>query len=204
MKILYIESKLKNPSLELSKLEINKLPKKLFLAYSIQYKFIAEQIKKQLIANNIRITKFEQVLGCSKINSKEPVLLIGTGEFHAINLFLQSPAIYIIANNQIKQIPKEDIERVRAKRKSALMKYLGAERIGILVSTNPGQENLAEAIKLKQKLKKQGKQAYIFLSNNIDIAQFENFNIDSWVNTACLGLSYDNPNIINHSEICQN
>ena len=31
--------------------------------------------------------------------------------------------------------------------------------------------------------------------------QFENFNIDSWINTACPGLAYDNPLIINHTEL---
>jgi len=201
MKILYIESKLKDSSLSLPDEEIKKLPSKIFLAYSLQYKSIAEKIKKQLLANNIKITRFQQVLGCSKIDSKEPVLLIGEGRFHAINLFLQTPALYILANNQIKQVPREDIEKLKAIRKSALIKFLGAEKIGILVSTKPGQENLKEAIELRQKLKKKGKQAYIFLSNNIDITQFENFNIDSWVNTACSGISYDDPSIINYSEI---
>ena len=201
MKVLYIDSKLKNSYLFLPNEEIKKLPKKLFLAYSLQYKLLAEQIKNQLTANNIRITNFQQILGCSKIDTKEPVLLIGTGRFHAMNLFLQVPVLYIIGDNQIKQVPKEDMERLRAKRKSALIKYLKAEKIGILVSTKPGQENLEKAIELKQNLKKKGKQAYIFLSNNIDSAQFENFNIDSWVNTACSSLSIDSHEIINYDEI---
>ena len=81
------------------------------------------------------------------------------------------------------------------------MKFLKAETIGILVSTKPGQENLKKAEKLKNKLEKQGKSPYIFITNNIDITQFENFNIQSWVNTACAGLAMDNPDIININEI---
>ena len=57
------------------------------------------------------------------------------------------------------------------------------------------------SIKLKKILIHKGKAAFIFISDNIDITQFENFNISSWVNTACRGMSYDNPNIINYDEI---
>ena len=53
MKILYIESKLKNNKLELSGEEINKLPKKIFLAYTIQYKESAENIKKLVMKSLI-------------------------------------------------------------------------------------------------------------------------------------------------------
>ncbi len=201
MKILYIESKLKNNELELSRDEINKLPKKLFLAYTIQYKESAENVRKKLEAANIKVIGFQQVLGCSKINTKEAVLFIGTGNFHALNLFLQTSAIYIIDNHQIRKIPSKEIESLRNKRKTALIKYLDANNIGILVSAKPGQEQLNNALKLKNSLKKQGRQPYIFLSDNIDVTQFENFNIDSWVNTACTGLSYDNPNIINYPEL---
>lgn len=96
MKVLYIESKLKNLNLDLSKSEIAKLPKKLFLAYTIQYKDIIQLIKKTLESNKVKVTQIQQVLGCSKINTKDPVLLIGAGRFHAINLYTQAPNVYIL------------------------------------------------------------------------------------------------------------
>ena len=202
MKVLYIESKLKNSDINLSDSEINKLSKKIFLVYSIQYKDLAIIIKKQLQSKGIKITQFQQVLGCSKINNtKLPILLIGQARFHALNLFLQAPEIYVLDNNIIAKISENEINSLKNKRKTAQIKFLNANNIGILVSTKPGQENLNLALKLKQKLNKKGKQAFIFLSNSIDISQFENFNIDSWVNTACSGLSLDNPDIINFSEI---
>ena len=204
VKVLYIESKLRNlKNFILSEEEIAKLPKKFFLAYTIQYKSLAEQIKKQLEANNLRITKFQQVLGCSKINNKEntPILLIGAGRFHAINLYLQAPEVYVLENDKIVKISGDEINSLKNKRKAALVRFLSANNIGILVSTKPGQENLIQAIQLRKKLIKQGKNAFIFITNNIDTSQFENFNIDSWVNTACPGLSYDNSNIINYNEL---
>jgi diphthamide biosynthesis enzyme Dph1/Dph2-like protein len=201
MKILYIASKQKNLSFALSKQEILKLPKTLFLAYSVQYKDLANRVKAVLESSRITIEKFQQVLGCSTIKTSSPILLVGTGRFHALNLYLQAPAIYVLENNRIIQIPKKEIDELRAKRRTALMKFLKSENIGILVTTKPGQENLTQAIKLKERLEKQGKQTSIFLSNNIDITQFENFHIGSWVNTACSGLAMDNSDIINISEL---
>ncbi len=199
--ILYIPAIQKNLNIKLSKTQIAKLPKKLFLAYSIQYKNLAFKIKQQLEKNKIKVQKFQQVLGCTKIKTKLPILLISTGRFHAQNLMLQSPTIHILENNKIIKIPKKETKEVKAKRKTALIKFLKANKIGILVSTKPGQENLKQAIQLKNNLKKQGKQPYIFISNNIDITQFENFNIDSWINTACPGLAFDNSDIININEL---
>ncbi len=203
MKLLFIESKQKNFPDKVSIIEIKKLPKKLFLAYSIQYKDLAIKIKKQLEKEKIKVEKFQQVLGCSNIYNKDklPVLLIGSGEFHLINLYLQSPIIYKLENNKIMRIQDSDIKRFTAYRKSALIKFLSAKSIGILVSTKPGQENIQKATDLKKILEKKQKSVYIFISNNIDISQFENFDIGSWVNTACPGLSFDNPDIINYSEL---
>jgi len=201
MKVLYVESKQKNLKTGLSKTEIKKLPKKLFLAYSIQYKDLAKLIKKQLEKNKINVSKSQQVLGCSRVNTKLPILLVGTGRFHAINLYLQSPSIFVFENNKIQKIPEFEVNKLKAKKKTALIKFLKADNIGILVTTKPGQEKINSAIKLREKLKIKGKKAYIFISNNIDINQFENFNIQSWVNTACQGLARDNPDIVNFQDI---
>jgi len=201
MKILYIESKLKNQELNLPSEELAKLPKKLFLAYSLQYKDIAIKIKKLLETNDFTISQFRQVLGCSKLKTKDPVFFMGSGRFHAINIFKQADEVYILENNKISKFPGSEISLIKTKRKTALLKFLSSENIGILVSTKPGQENLKKAEKLKTDLQKKGKNPYIFITNNIDIKEFENFNIGSWVNTACPGLSFDNPEIINIDEI---
>jgi len=204
MKTLFIPARQKNLELELSQSQIKKLPKKLLLLYSIQYQDLATSIKSQLKTHNIKIQKTQQVLGCSKIKTSSPVLLISTGKFHALNLYLQTPELYILEGKTIKKIPKEEIEQLKIQRKTALIKFLSANNIGILVSTKPGQQNLNLALKLKQKIEKKyknEKQVFIFISNNIDINQFENFNIDSWINTACSGLIVDKPTIINYNEL---
>lgn len=203
MKVLYIESKLRNLVLDISKEDIKKLPNKLILTYTIQFKDIVELLIDKLEKNKIKVDKVQQVLGCSKISNKEnlPILMIGEGRFHLMNLYLQASEVYILENNHIIKISSEEIDSIRKKRKSALIKFLSGNNIGILVSTKPGQENFNKALKLKDDLIKKGKVPYIFLTDNIDIREFENFNIDSWVNTACIGMAYDNPNIINYEEI---
>lgn len=205
MKTLHIPAIQKNLNIKLNKSEIAKLPKKLFLVYSIQYQSLANNIAEQLKQQKIKIQKKQQVLGCSKIFNKNnlPILLISTGKFHAENIMLQTSALFVLENSKIIKISQSEINKLKAKRQTALIKFLKAERIGILVSTKPGQENLNKAIKLKKQLENQKipKQAHIFISNNIDISQFENFNIDSWINTACNGLARDNSSIINISDL---
>ena len=83
MKVLYLETKKKTA--ENIDLDSSGLPKELFLAYSIQYKQIAEQIKSILEKRKTKISGFQQVLGCSKLNPSSAILLIGSGRFHAKN-----------------------------------------------------------------------------------------------------------------------
>lgn len=201
MKVLYVESKLRGTEFRLNVKDIKKLPKKLFLAYSIQYRDLALSVKKQLGSNNITVSKFQQVLGCSKINTKLPILLVGSGRFHAINLYLQAPAVYLLEGKKIVKISKEEVERVKIRKRAALMKFLNADKIGILVSTKPGQENLKGAVGLKERLEKKGKEVYVFVCESVDVNQFENFDVQSWVNTACSGLANDNPQVINLDEL---
>ena len=183
--------------------DIEILPKKLCLAYTIQYKELAFDIKEQLINNNIEVVFIRQVFGCSKIKTKFPVLFIGTGKFHILNLFLFSKQIFLLdlLNNRIVKIPLNEIENFLNKRKSALLKFLSSGNIGIIVTTKQGQSNLKLARLLKDKIKNKGKNVFIFISNKIDVNESENFNIDSWINTACPGLSLDNVKIINYSEL---
>lgn len=201
MKVLYIESRLKDMNLVLPEEEIKKLPKKLFLAYSIQFKDLVPKIKKQLEKSNIVILGTKQVLGCTRLKSKDPILLIGQGRFHARNLLSQENVVFILENNTIIKVPYHDLETLKLKLKTSLIKFLSANNMGIIVSTKPGQANIDIALKLKEKLIKKKKNAYLFMSNNINIAEFENFNIDSWVNTACSGLTFDSPEIINYVEL---
>lgn len=209
MKVLYIEAKKKTSELssELNKNALKLLPERLFIAYSIQYKALACSIKRELESLGCDITGFKQVLGCTKLylnNQKKQasILLIGSGRFHALNLILQTDTpIYIYTEGKISRVDEEEIKKLKQKRRAALVRFLDSSIIGILASTKPGQNRLKEAIKIKKQLKSKGKSVNLFISDNINLSELENFKIDCWVNTACPGLALDSPKIINIDEI---
>ena len=179
-----------------------KLPEKIAVAYSIQYKDLAYEIKKML-SNNHKVTNLTQVLGCSKpVFSKntQAILLLTDGKFHAVSLAFETKLpVYVFTNNNLEKVSEKDVELLEKKQKASKLKFLNAENVGILISVKPGQENLKEIFDLKKQLKY--KKSYLFICNNINAAEFENFQIDSWVNTACPRLDMNTQNIINISDV---
>lgn len=201
MKTLFIPAKVQ---LEIDKKKISslKLPKNLAIAYSIQYKETASKVKETLSKNH-NITSFIQVLGCSIprfSKQTQAVLLISSGKFHGVSLALETNLpIYIWEGNELTKIKEEEIELLRKRKKASYLNFLNSEKIGILVSTKPGQENLKKAISLKSSLKK--KKSYLFIANEMNIKEFENFSeIKSWVNTACPRMDFDS-SVINLSDL---
>ncbi|VVB82929.1 2-(3-amino-3-carboxypropyl)histidine synthase [uncultured archaeon] len=198
MKTLFVPAKIKY---EINEKKINslKLPKNIAIAYSIQYKNLAEKIK-EILSKNHKITSIIQVLGCSSpkfSKETEAILLLSSGRFHAFSLQFESGIpVYILEANKLKKISNEEVESFRKKKTASYMKFLNAEKVGVLISTKPGQENLKTALSLKLKNKKY----YFFIGNNIDTREFENFGLNSWVNTACPRLDLDS-SVINLSSL---
>jgi len=202
MKTLFIpaSSKLKASSYKINSIS-KKLPKNLVIAYSIQYKNLAYEIKK-IISKEHNIKLIIQVLGCSKPKfSKEvqAILLLSDGRFHAVSLAKESKIpVYLFNGNKLEKISKNEIKISEKKQKVSYLKFLNADKIGILVSTKPGQQNLKKALEFKNKTKKR---AYLFICNNVNVSEFENFGLDSWVNTACPRLDMESSKIINIDKI---
>jgi len=202
MKTLFIPAK-KISKINKSKVlaVLKKLPINIAITYSIQYQEQAREIKS-LLGKSHKINSFTQVLGCSKPNflkNTQAILLIGNGKFHATALAFESKLpVYILEDNQLTKISKKEIEVLEKKQKAAYLKFLHADKVGILVSTKPGQQRLKQAIDIKKKLKKQ---SYLFICNNINTQEFENFGLDSWVNTACPRMDMNSNSVINMDKI---
>ena len=203
MKTLFIEAQ-KKLNVEVNSINLKTLPEKVFLAYSIQYKKLAEGVRKKLVKLGKKVTGFKQVLGCTKLKSKVPILLVGSGRFHALNLALQGSEVYILEGKSVSKVEDNEIKKLKGRRKAALTRFLTADSVGILVSSKPGQERLKEALALKKKLEKKGKKARIFLTDTIALSELENFPIDSWVNTACPSLILDDSRVLNIDEVMIN
>lgn len=198
MKTLYIEAQ-KNIKLDEAKLaELERvLPDTIYIAYSIQYKGLAEQVRKKI---KKKISGMSQALGCSEIKTDSDILLIGDGRFHALNIaFNADKETWIFNNYSIDKINREEIERLKKQEKAKYSRFLMSDKAGILVSIKPGQFNLDKAVKLRQKLK--NKKSYIFLADNISEPELENFRLPVYINTACPGLEHDNAKIINCKKI---
>ena len=205
MKVLNLEAQRKSFVLP----NLDSLPQKIGLLYTIQYKQLFEKIKKELEkkGKNVIVGKAllseGQIIGCnidSALLIQEKIdcfALVSSGKFHAASLMLKSDKPIYIIGEKIEKISPEEIDALKKRRKAAVSKFLLADKIGIIVSTKPGQQKLKEALKLKKDL---GKKAFLFISDSINLKELENFKIDSWINTACPGLALDAPNVINLSE----
>ncbi len=203
MKTIFIPAKSRDKLDKESFLEVSKtLPDRIAILYSIQYEFLAKEIRK-ILEKMRKITKFSQVLGCTRIIfSKETkaVLLIGSGRFHAISLAtISNLPIYIYEQGKLSQLKESEINLYRQRKRAAYLKFLNSNKIGVLASTKPGQQNLAKALALKRKVK--DKQLYFFLGDFLSPVEFENFGLDSWINTTCPRLDMESSSIINISDL---
>lgn len=201
MKILFIEARKK-----IGKIKIDiKLPKKIHIFYTIQYKSLAEKVKKYLEKEGHEILGFNQLLGCSKIKIKASPLLVSTGEFHALNLLdnKEIKEIFIYEEGKIKILGKKEILKLKSKTKAMIAGFLASETIGLLLSKKPGQNKLIEIESILKKLKNKfpEKKFYVFVSDIIDLKELENFPVDFWINLACPGIEFDSNKIINYEKI---
>ncbi|HLP80061.1 MAG TPA: diphthamide synthesis protein [Acidobacteriota bacterium] len=175
-------------------------------------------VQKQLKGLNIiwKTTKAKrtnadmQILGCDAyhdsfevdiISQTDATLYIGDGMFHPKALLLSQ--IYskkelkpvVIWNpvlNEMQIITVQDIQAQIDGLLANLKRFIGSKTIGILVTVKPGQQYLNNALKLKDMLEKQGKKAYIFIDDDIQLFLLENYPfIDAWVNTACPRIGTD-------------
>ncbi len=200
MKTLFIPAKV-NSEVNIKKIQSLKLPKNIAIAYSIQYKEIAAKVK-EILSKRYNIIGMIQILGCSRLKfpkDTQAVLLISSGKFHAVSLAAEANLpIYILKSNEMNRVSGEEVNSFKKRKLASYVKFLNSEKIGILISTKPGQENLKKALSLKSKLK--NKTSYLFIANEINPKEFENFDIDSWVNTTCPRLDFDT-SVVNSGDL---
>jgi 2-(3-amino-3-carboxypropyl)histidine synthase len=179
MKIIYLPAKSEFLNIQ-EKLKEIKIKESFEIITTIQYLDEVKKLKGYKIAG--------QVLGCNteiiKNSKAQAFLYIGTGRFHPLIIaYRTKKKVYIFDphTSNFSQIKQEDIQNFEKRKIGAMLKYFNADKVGILVSTKPGQYNLKKALEFQKKCKKQ---SYIFLCNSI--SNLENFpDIQCWVNTAC-------------------
>jgi len=161
---------------------------KLGLVTTLQYLHQLKDLKKLLPGS----VYGGQVLGCNVENAKrimkkvDAFLYIGTGIFHPLQVALETDKDVYIADPvtaQITKLEKKEVEKRRRRIKGAFMKFLEAQKVGIITSTKPGQNMLNKAKKIAKQL---AKDTYIFIADTVDFHELENYpEIEVWINTAC-------------------
>lgn len=233
IKIIYVPARYQG-KIELSDELITHLKnhkvKTLALFASVQFLKLSEVIKQlKNVGIKVNITKADrtsekiQILGCDVyessfkqtiIKNSDEILYIGDGLFHPKALLysqiysdsIKPIIIYNTASKQIHILTKENISAEIRRLEANIRKFIMAQNIGILVTIKPGQSYFGNARALKQKLEKQGKKAFIFISDAIILSELENFPfVNAWVNTACPRIGFDdlgttNQTIINIKE----
>lgn len=195
MKTLFIEARSKSDIEDL-------LPKveytgKIGLLTTVQHLHLLNIAKKKLKDSVLG----GQVLGCDVSNALriakkvDCFLFIGSGNFHPIQVALKTGKRVIILDlfsGNVSEVTEEDIESRRRRIRAGYAHFLNANRIGILVSSKPGQSQMKAAEFLKKSLLKQGRRPFIFVFDTLDFHQLENFpDIECWVNTACLRMAIE-------------
>jgi diphthamide biosynthesis enzyme Dph1/Dph2-like protein len=212
--ILFIEARKKFNLDEVDFSKLDSLPDgEISLAATVQYLGLIKPVKEYLesVGKKVSIRKgayYEgHVLGCNPSafdKSKELLLLLCDGQFHALNnsIILDKP-IYVFNTRTLEKVDDKDLENYRKRKKSKQMKFLQEDKIGLIVSTKVGQKCL-NCSGIKNKIEKLGKKVYLFESDDINVGELENFNdIKIWVNTACFGLALDDHRIINFNDVLE-
>jgi 2-(3-amino-3-carboxypropyl)histidine synthase len=165
---------------------------------------LSEEKKKPVVGG--------QILGCNVANAErikdkvDAFLYIGSGMFHPAAFLRAIDRPFYVANPYTDEVAEySDAEKGRweKKQKARITRCVVAQIFGILVSTKTGQFNYAMGQKIKRKLEKRGRKAYIFAGAELSPDRLLGYRVDAWVNTACPRIVddyYDKP-VINPEEL---
>jgi len=183
---------------------------KIGLATTVQHVQTIDEAKEMLIrAGKIvmvgdagRLNYPGQVVGCNYSNAKsiagdvEGFLFIGGGRFHALGLAISTFKPTVVADPYEKRAYSmdEEAQKVQRQRWANIQEAQKAKNFAVLVGLKPGQKRLEEALTIREKLEKAGKDAFLFAVREITPEVVMNFpTVDAYVNTACPRVSLDEP-----------
>ena len=206
MKTIFVEARSKEDVVPLAKLLLKKLKKyeTIGLVSTVQHldelatirNYLNLHKKKAILGKTGPRCKYPgQVLGCDVEAAKliedevDAIVYLGTGEFHPVAIAVQvSKPVFTAFGNKVEQIPPGKKRWFTRQQTARLAKVKAAKKIGILVSTKLGQNNLDKALEIQKKFKN----SYIFVADTINPSDMQNFSdIEGWINTTCPRLVED-------------
>lgn len=196
--VQYEEYRMKIDVLPILKKEFNKLDRynSIGLLSTVQFLDCLTDIKNFLKDKGKKVETGKskklytgQILGCDLTAAKsverkvDCFLFVGSGKFHPLGVGTKKPIFMLDIEKQ--KIEKIDTEKLEKQRMIAVELARDARMFGILVSTKPGQSNLELAEKIKDKIEKSGRKAYLLVFDEIKPEKLEGLQLDALINTAC-------------------
>ncbi|MFA6328668.1 MAG: diphthamide biosynthesis enzyme Dph2 [Candidatus Micrarchaeia archaeon] len=140
-----------------------------------------------------------QVLGCDgtaaysgAARGADAIVYFGGGKFHPTGIPSGKPVLCADPHLCDAYWITDEIVRQEKRRNGALLAASEAKAFGILLSTKPGQMNLAGAKLAKKLLERKGRRAEILAANEFSPVALANFlKFDAYINTACPRISDD-------------
>jgi len=204
MRVIFAEARALD-KVKIRKDDIRKLPERVGLFTTVQFigqlREIIKEIEKSgrmVILSKGKHSLYEgQILGCDAAPPKgvDAHLYIGMGLFHPLGIALKTDQpVFILdpESGRISRLENSVVEREKKRRKAAVLKFLSAKKLGILVSIKPGQFLLERALSLKRDLEGEGKKVYVLLFDTLDFSELEDFPfIECFLNLACPRIAED-------------
>lgn len=208
MKLVFIEARAK-AKVTLPNGLLQQLPQKICIATDVQFIRQLPSLKKQLESAGKTVSvvkgahaKYEgQILGCSHLKLEFPAadafLYVGDGLFHPKALLLGSDKdvyIYNPFSKESRKLPHSEAGRIKKHEKAAIVRFLHAKNVGVLVSVKLGQTGVQANTHVIYSLQKKfpEKKFYFLAFDTLDFSQLENFPfVECFVSTACSRLIDD-------------
>ncbi len=173
------------------KKEIEKIEEKKIGIYSSEpFRKLLDLFGDYLENTGKKIVEKKIILGCSEF---EPLgelnIFIGSGKFHP--LALKGKTYFLnLEKNKLEDL-SEELRKEEMKKMARISKFEDAKKVGILVSTKPGQF-YKDYKQLEEEFRKQGKETRILIFDMITNEKLMGLDFDVYVNTACPRI-LDNP-----------
>ncbi|MBN2517492.1 MAG: diphthamide synthesis protein [Candidatus Altiarchaeota archaeon] len=170
--------------------------KRIGLVTTAQYVHVLADMKRGLEGGGKKVSiqpgrpNPGQILGCDAragMGDVDCFVYVGSGRFHplAVAYKTEKPVYIAHPSGGLEQISGEEVFKYQKRKYARISKFKDARKIGIIVSTKPGQQKLKHAVELRDRLKGEGKETFIFVANEIKPENLVGFEVDVWVSTAC-------------------
>lgn len=191
-----------------------KIPNRVGILSSIQYKNILPKVEEFLKSKGHEVKNLGNILGCrhgAALPAQSQIdafLFVGTGKFHPVGLAIKTEKPVLVLDIERNEFWDTSAERkkVLMLKAAAALQLEKAKIVGILMTTKTGQLQMhMNPFIVKKKLEEMGKKVYMFSMDMLMQSKLEGTHCDIYMNCACPRMGEDidifNEPIINPEDV---